>query len=301
MANRREFIQYGGALLGAAAMPMAAVAEGVPKLPTRLIPGTDEQLPVIGLGNSAAFQSGDMALSRQLLDIFMDRGGAYIDTSGPGRFTIGQIMRERNAADELFLGTYVSALEAQAGRDEIQAVREGQGGGSLDLILTRNVKDLTANPEKFQGWKSDGLTRYLGAARPHKRYYESMMQFMASGAVDFVQVNYSLLETEAAKRVLPMAQDKGIAVLINRPFVNGQYFDLVKGKKLPEWAAEFDCHSWAQFSLKFILAHPAVNCVLTETSKPKHAIDNLAAGSGRLPDDKTRKKMLKVLRDLGNL
>jgi aryl-alcohol dehydrogenase-like predicted oxidoreductase len=124
-----------------------------------------------------------------------------------------------------------------------------------------------------------------------------MIDLMEAGSVDFVQVNYSMLEPEAGERVLPTAQDKGVSVLINRPFINGEFFSIVRGHELPEWAAEFDCESWAQFSLKFILSHPAVNCVLTETANPKHAVDNLGAGVGRLPDRETRQKMLALIQD----
>jgi len=125
-----------------------------------------------------------------------------------------------------------------------------------------------------------------------------MVKLMRTGTVDFVQVNYSPLETEADERVLPMAIDLGVAVTINRPFLNGEYFRIVRGHDLPEWAADFDCHSWAQFSLKFILSHPAVNCVLTETANPNHAVDNIGGGFGRMPDQKTREKMLRAIRDL---
>jgi len=298
MTNRREFIHYTGAALTALSLPCQA-ATGV-RLPTRPIPGTGESLPIIGLGNSEAFKSGNLELSRQILEIFMEKGGAYVDTSGPGRFTVGEIVREENAQDDMFLGTYISSTDNEAGLAEIMAVREAQDVSSLDLVLTRNVKDMAAHPDKFRGWKEDGLTRYLGVARPNKSFYEIMMEFMASGVVDFVQVNYSALETEAAETLLPMAQDKGIAVIINRPFLNGQFFSIVKGQALPEWAAEFDCDSWAQFSLKFILAHPAVNCVLTETANPKHVVENLNAGFGRLPDEKTRQRMVEVMRDLAN-
>lgn len=124
------------------------------------------------------------------------------------------------------------------------------------------------------------------------------MQLIERRVVDFVQINYSLVEPEAADRLLPLAMDNGVAVNINRPFINGQYFSIVKGKSLPEWAADFDCQSWAQFSLKYILAHPAVNCVLTETTNPKHAIENLQAGFGRLPDKKTQQRMRQVMLDL---
>ena len=119
-----------------------------------------------------------------------------------------------------------------------------------------------------------------------------------TGTLDVLQVNYSMLEPEAAERVLPTALDQGVAVMINRPFINGRYFAVVRGKELPEWASEFDCESWAQFSLKYILSHPAVSCVLTETENPRHAVDNLRAGLGGLPDEKTRKRMREHLLSL---
>ena len=122
-----------------------------------------------------------------------------------------------------------------------------------------------------------------------------VIDLMEAGAVDFVQVNYSLLEPEAGDTVLPMAQDKGVAILVNRPFINGDFFDVVRGRELPGWAAEFDCRSWAQFSLKFILSHPAVTCVLTETTNAEHLADNMAAGMGRLPDAAARAKMLELV------
>jgi diketogulonate reductase-like aldo/keto reductase len=123
-----------------------------------------------------------------------------------------------------------------------------------------------------------------------------MMTLMKTGTVDFLQVNYSPFETDADERILPMARDLGVAVTINRPFMNGEYFRIVRGQALPDWAADFDCESWAQFSLKFILSHPAVNCVLTETANPVHARDNLGAGLGALPDEAMRQKMVKLLR-----
>ena len=122
-----------------------------------------------------------------------------------------------------------------------------------------------------------------------------MMNVMQTGTMDFLQVNLSPLETDAEERILPMALDKGVAVTINRPFINGEYFSVVRGKELPGWAAEFDCHSWAQFSLKYVLSHPAVTCVLTETANPRHVEDNLGGGVGRLPDEKTRVKMRELI------
>lgn len=300
MASRRQFIRNSGAVVAAlsTSLPLESLAADIERLPTRPIPGTDESLPIVGLGNSNAFRSGDMELSRRLLELFMEKGGAYVDTSGSSRFTIGQIARERNARDQLFLGTYVEATELQAGREEIESVQESQGGGRLDLVLSRDVDDFLSHAERFHRWKEEGLTRYVGVARSGKNYYDTIMKLLAAGDIDFVQVNYSLLEPESAERLLPMARDKGVAVVVNRPFLNGQFFSVVSGKTLPEWAAEFDCHSWAQFSLKYILAHPAVNCVLTETANPQHLLDNLGGGIGRLPDEKTRQRMLDVMREL---
>ncbi|MDX1410467.1 MAG: aldo/keto reductase, partial [Saprospiraceae bacterium] len=129
-------------------------------------------------------------------------------------------------------------------------------------------------------------------------YYAEMMQQMETGAVDFIQVNYSPLETEADQEILPMARELGVAVTINRPFINGEYFSRVRGHEVPEWASEFDCDNWAAFSLKFILSHPAVTCVLTETANPKHATQNLNSGIGALPDEKTRQRMVTYLQNI---
>ena len=296
MTNRREFIQYTGAAIAATSTPLSALAEPVRQLARRKIPGTDESLAVVGYGNARAFGEGDMDVSRELIDLFLEHGGSYVDTSGNGRNTIGTIMRERDAHDELFLGTYVAGKDLQSMRDEIAQVLEVQGGDSLDLVLTRAPIDFGERRDQFQRLKEDGLTRYLGVGRPNKRFYPPMMDLMNDDALDFVQVNYSIMEPEAADEILPLAQEKEIGVIINRPFINGNYFGMVSGQELPEWAADFDCESWAQFSLKYILAHPAVNCVLTETSNPKHALDNIGAGFGRLPDADERKRMEKVIR-----
>lgn len=298
MTNRREFIEYSGAAAIAACAPAAALSSQPGHMMTRNLPGTNETLSVVGLGNARPFGSGNLELSRTLLDIFMARGGGYVDTSGQGRFTVGQIMAERQAHGDLFLGTYIEGKDLPAMREEIKSVQETQGGGELDLVITRAPEDFMVRRDEFQQLREDGLTRHLGVGRPNQRFYPAMMDLMQVGAVDLIQVNYSMMEPEAADEILPLAMEKEIAVVINRPFINGDYFGIVRGHELPGWAAEFDCESWAQFSLKFILAHPAVNCVLTETSNPEHAIENLAAGTGRLPDEKTLQRMRKVIQGL---
>jgi aryl-alcohol dehydrogenase-like predicted oxidoreductase len=208
-------------------------------------------------------------------------------------------MREQNLHDALFLAPYFSSMQWEAMRQEAAGFIEMQGNPEpLDLVLSANLEEYGAHADNFRRLKEENLARYVGIARHRESYHEEMMNLMEAGAVDFVQVNYSILEPEAEERLLPMAQDRGVAILINRPFLNGEYFKLVKGHELPDWAAEFDCHSWAQFSLKFIISHPAVTCVLTETAKPHHAEDNLGGGLGRLPDQETRERMRKVLVEL---
>ncbi len=285
---------------GASAIALAcpAVAEIATRIASRPIPGSGERLPIVGLGNSTVFREGDVARTRDLLNLFMKHGGAYVDTAGRSRFTVGQFVREKNAHDRLFLGTYVSATEPHEMRKELAGVKDAQGGGTLDLVLTSNVGDYVDNPWKYRQLKDAGITRYVGVARHQARFHEPMMKLIETGAVDFVQVNYSLLEPEADRRLLPLARERDVAVLTNRPFINGEYFSIVRGHELPYWAAEFDCRSWAQFSLKFILSNPAVNCVLTETANPEHAIENLSAGLGRMPDEKMRQRMLDVIRQI---
>jgi diketogulonate reductase-like aldo/keto reductase len=298
MTDRREFMRYTGAAIAAASTPLLALAEQVRTLPRRAIPGTDESLAIVGYGNSSVFREGNVELSRELIGLFLEYGGSYVDTSGSSRDTIGTIMREQGAHEQLFLGTYIEGEDLQSMRDEIARVLGVQGGGTLDLVLSRAPIDFGERRDQFQRLKDDGLTRYTGVARSNKRFYSSIMELMNDGAVDLIQVNYSMMEPGAADEILPLAQEKNIAVIINRPFMNGDYFGMVRGQELPEWAADFDCDSWAQFSLKYILANPTVNCVLTETSNPRHAIDNFGAGFGRLPDADERKRMEAVIREL---
>jgi len=295
--NRRQLLQFTGAAALAASAPLAARARAGECLPVRPIPGTDEALPVIGMGNSSAFRVGDTEASWRVIELFQQYGSRYIDCGGQSRFVVAELVREHDLGDEVFLGTYFEVEEESAAREEARQLLNITGKASLDLMHGYTE---VAGPrwDTFRRWKDEGLARYIGVARHRKEYYDAMMKLIATGTVDFLQVNYSLLETEAEERILPMAMDRGVAVTINRPFINGDYFRIVRGHELPAWAADFDCTSWAQFSLKFILSHAAVTCVLTETADPKHAVDNIGGGIGRLPDEKTRQRMLQVIREL---
>lgn len=266
-------------------------------LPSRPIPGTDESLPIIGLGNSSVFTSGDMAASLDVIRAFHERGGAYIDCVLVSRFVVAEVAKQMDAGDDLFLGTYFMDAEESKLREDARRILETTGKEKLDLAHAWPEFGIE-NWEMFRRWKAEGLTKYIGLSRHQSSYYESMMGVMETDTVDFIQVNYSPFEREAEERILPMAMDRGIAVNINRPFQNGDYFKLVRGHELPEWAAEFNATSWAQFALKFILSHPAVNCVLTETSNPDHALDNISAGFGAMPDMETRERIYAHLKSL---
>ena len=296
MTSRRDFLKTSGAVALSTAMPAVTHAHDKLEIHSRPIPGTDETLPMVGLGNSRVFQEGDLEATRELIELFTSYGGSYVDTLGPSRFTVASVMAAHDLQSQLFVGTYLGTVQYEAMAAELERVRAAQGKAVLDLVLTYDFKEILAEPERYLRLKEEGLTRYIGAARHKQEFHEPMMQLMEMGVVDFIQVNYSLLESEAGETVLPMAQEKGVAILVNRAFVNGDFFDVVRDRELPEWAADFDCDSWAQFSLKFILSHPAVTCVLTETANPEHLVDNLGAGMGRLPDAATRAKMLELVK-----
>ncbi len=296
MTDRREFLRLAAATAAAASV-WPAVADERRRLPRRPIPGTDASLPIIGLGNSNAFREGDFETSTRVVSTLLDHGGGYIDCGGSSRFVVAEIVRSLGAADDAFLGTYFAGSDDAAARGDAARLTSLSGKRQLDL-MHNYPEDAVPNWDRFRAWKDDGLTRYIGVARHRKEAYPQMMAAMRTGTVDFLQVNYSMLETEAEEEILPLAMDLGVAVTINRPFINGRYFELVRGHELPAWAAEFDCESWAQFSLKFILSHPAVNCVLTETANPRHALDNIGAGFGRMPDERMRARMLAHIRSI---
>ena len=296
MTNRREFIRYSAAATLALSAP--SWAEDAQQLPTRPIPGTDERLAIIGLGNSSSFRQDDLTTASNLLDIFLSHGGRYVDVGGSSAFSVGKLGQQKNATEQLFLGNYIDPSDVSTMRDRVIKMAKAQGKVALDLVHTRNLGGFRSGHDAYRQLKDEGHVRFVGVARTGAGNHAAMARLIDDGLVDFIQVNYSMMEPEAADHLLPLAKEKGVGVTISRPFINGNYFSMVSGHELPEWAAEFDCDSWAQFSLKFILAHPAVNCVLTETANPKHAVDNIGAGFGRLPDESTRQRMLEHFRSL---
>lgn len=268
--------------------------------PVRLIPSTGERLPIIGLGSTKAvsqLEATGTAGFKTLLRSLLDGGGTVVDTwsrdATQDRLT-GEALQANGMVSKLFLATKVDAVGAEAGRAVLERTLR-LFGKVPDLIQVISLRDLKTQWAILKEYKDAGKARYIGATVSRDAQHEDMMAFMRSEHPDFIQVNYSVMETNAETGVLPLAAELGIAVLVNRPFMNGGYFSRVRGATLPEWSAEFDCHSWAQFSLKYILAHPAVTCVLTETTNPDHLLENLSSAYGRFPDMTTRQKMHEVV------
>ena len=297
--NRRKFLQDATASVALAAMPLQIGAQEVrEKIATRPIPSTGELLPIVGFGSSAIFGGDDFAGAAALLDALRDMGGKFIDTWPPAQTTFGRYARENSAHDDLFLGTNIATRNADADLQALTTAKARQGKETLDLIQLPRPADVKTQWPVVRRWKEEGHARYVGIAVTGQRFFDDVEWLLQNGDPDFIQINYSMMEPESGQRLLPLATDKGVAVVTNRPFINGQYFPRVLGKELPEWAAEFDCRSWAQFSLKWILANSQVNCTLTETTKLHHAVDNLSAGLGRLPDERERARMRAFLQSL---
>jgi diketogulonate reductase-like aldo/keto reductase len=297
--NRRKFLCDTGAAVALATLPLKSGAqEAQGKISMRPIPSTGELLPIVGFGSSSIFSGDDFTGAAALLDTLRDMGGKFIDTWPPAQATFGRYARENSAHDDLFLGTNITTGKGDADLQALSTAKARQGKETLDLIQLPRPNNITAQWPIVQRWKQEGHARYIGIAVTGQRFFDDVEWLLQNGEPDFIQINYSMLEPESGERILPLATDKGVAVVTNRPFINGQYFPRVAGKDLPEWAADFDCQSWAQFSLKWILANPQVNCTLTETTKLHHAVDNLSAGLGRLPDERERSRMQALMQSI---
>ncbi len=290
-ASRRRFLARAAAVAVAAVWPGGARSQTA-RLIQRAIPGADETLGIIGLGNSPAFSGDDREVSRRLLSILSQHGGSVVDARGQSRFTV---LAAAPQPAGVFLSAYVDGSNMAMDRSDLRALRDVRDGRPVDLISISKVSELQTRSANLRRLRDEGLARYIGIANWRAVAQPAMLELMPTGMLDFVQVPYSALERDVENRLLPMAMEHEVAVVINRPFMNGRYFALVRNRALPDWAAEFGCATWAQFSLKFIVSHPAVTCVLTETSNPEHALDNMGGGIGELPDQNTREKMAALL------
>ena len=297
--NRRTFMAALGSMAAAMAFTPVRLLEAKDDPILRPIPSSGEQLPVIGMGTSRTFDvSGDrLTLARlgEVLQVFFDNGGALIDSSpmyGAAESVVGKLLPTVHNTDALFTATKVWTYGRQAGIDQMRQSMQRMGVQSMDLMQIHNLRDWQVHLPTLRQWKSEGKVRYIGITTSHGRFHSELERILRSEPLDFVQLTYNIEDRAVEERLLPIAADKGIATLINRPYQRGALFKRVRNSGLPAWAADIGCRSWGQYFLKWIVSHPAVTCVIPATSKVHHMKDNMAAGFGKLPDQKMRRKML---------
>jgi diketogulonate reductase-like aldo/keto reductase len=272
---------------------------------TRIIPSSGEKLPVIGLGTWRAFDVDLTAdIRRQLEDVlslFVKVGGRVIDSSpmyGRAEQVIGDLTSTLRIRDKLFLATKVWTRGKEDGIKSMERSMALLRTNRIDLMQVHNLVDVNTQLATLREWKQQGRIRYIGITHYESGALTEIEKLMRTEKFDFVQINYSLMEPEAERSVLPLARERGVAVIANRPFGAGDLFGKVRSKPLPDWAAEFDCRSWAQFFLKWIIANPAITCAIPATDKPGHLEDNIRGGIGRLPDAKMRRLMAEFVSSL---
>jgi diketogulonate reductase-like aldo/keto reductase len=304
LITRRTAVRLiGGAAAAACSpIPMSAAENETGQMLMRAIPSSGEKLPVIGLGTWQVFDVADSPNERQplkeVLSRFVQLGGKVIDSSpmyGRAEGVIGDLTNELRLRDSLFLATKVWTTGKQEGIDSMERSLTRLQTKRIDLMQVHNLVDVETQLATLRDWKEKGRIRYLGITHYNSSAYAEVEKILRREKLDFLQINYSIIEREAEERILPLAQDRGVAVIINRPLGGGDLFARVRAKPLPDWAAEFDCKSWAQFLLKWIVAHRAVTCAIPATSNARHLEDNMQAGSGRLPDEKLRRRMVEVV------
>ncbi len=268
----------------------------------RAIPSSGEKLPVIGLGSWHTFDVGpgspQLKQLEEVLSHFVKLGGKVIDSSpmyGRAEGVIGELAGKLRLRDSLFIATKVWTSGKQAGVEMMERSMDHFRTKRIDLMQVHNLVDVETQMSSLREWKEKGRIRYTGVTHSQAHGFGEVERIMRSQKPDFVQINYSVMEPGAAQRILPLAQELRMAVIINRPFGGGGLFERVRAKQLPNWAAEFDCRTWAQFFLKWIIAHPAVTCTIPATDKPGHLEDNLHGGVGRLPDARMRQRMVEFV------
>jgi diketogulonate reductase-like aldo/keto reductase len=304
--SRRTFLKTLSGLALAGVVPSSVYSQGVANaVIKRAIPGTNEMLPIVGFGSSAPvrqiIQAGPTLLT-QLIETMIKHGASVIDTA-PRQLDVdqafGKVMQDPRFEDKLFVTSKIGLnrfmtvreVDKQGGIDQYELTRRLFNRHPADLIQVESMTDIDIHWPTLRDLKDKGNARYIGITSSDSSDHERMEAFMRKEHPDFIQVNYSLVEPEAENRVLPLAQDMGIAVLINSPFNGGEFFRMVRGHVLPDWAAEIDTATWAQFNLKYILGETVINSILTETTKTKNLEDNLGGGKGIIPDAQTRKNM----------
>jgi len=300
MTRRTLLLSAAGAMLG----PhwRAAAEDGIH---TRAIPSTGERIPAIGMGTWRTFDVGVDSWLRderaKVLAAFFELGGAVVDSSpmyGSAEAVIGYCLKLIGGSAPLFAASKVWTPGRALGIGQMRHSRDLWGVPRLDLMQVHNLLDWETHMETLQEWKAAGTFRYIGVTTSHGRRHDELVKILSGQPIDFVQFTYNIHDREAERRLLPLAAERGIAVIANRPFQGGSLLDRLEGSRLPDWAAEIDAANWAQFLLKFIISHPSVTCAIPATRRVDHMIENMGALRGRLPDEALRRRMADHLANL---
>jgi len=296
--SRRELLSTAAAGALASMLPRATRAQRT--MPVRTIPGTDETLPIVGLGSTKPVSMiTELGTERvaAVIRTLVEHGGRVVDTwprYAGNDDAFGRILDAPDLRDQLFVTVNLEQEDPAAGIERFAGTLAAYRRETIDLVNVGSLTGLDAQWPNLRAFKDAGRARYIGVTASQAALYDRLEAFVRRERPDFVEINYSVTEREA-ERLLPMLADRGIAVLISRPFMNGAYFDRLASRPLPEWTAEFACESWAQFSLQYILANPDLTCVLTETTSPEHMAENAATALKPLPDAAARERMRQLI------
>ncbi|HUP47314.1 MAG TPA: aldo/keto reductase [Thermoanaerobaculia bacterium] len=299
--NRRDAVRLIGFAAFGFTTPFSPAAAGEKALLmlTRKIPSSNESLPVIGLGTWQTFDAGPSAAARQPLEAvlreFVARGGSVLDSSpmyGRSEEVAGDLAAKLGVHPKLFVATKVWTTGKRAGIAQMEDSMRKLRVKRVDLMQVHNLVDVMTHLDTLAAWKREGRVRYTGVTHYTAGSHDDVARVIQAGPVDFIQINYSVGEREAERRLLPLAAERGVAVIANRPFASGRLFRRLRDKPLPPWAAEIDCTSWAQVLLKFVVSHPSITCAIPATSKVEHLTENMGAGGGKMPDEGLRRRIV---------
>jgi len=305
MITRRHAIKLGAGALALHPLGVAAGSDQHPEIIRRPIPGSGELIPVMGMGTSRTFDTGadadSLATLGAVMQAFFQAGGSVIDSSpmyGSAESRVGDVLRAMSPQPTVFAATKVWTVGRDEGIAQMEQSARRMNVEVFDLIAVHNLKDWKTHLDTLKAWKQEGRVRYIGITTSHGRDHDAFIEVMRSEPLDFVQFSYNIEDRVAEQRLLPLAQSRGIATMINRPFQRGALFQKSRGHALPGLAGELGCATWGQFYLKFILGHPAVTSVIPATSKVHHMQDNMQANRGPVPDQKQREAMLRIFESL---
>lgn len=312
MMSRRGCLQRMAGAGGLLALRPQAVFADQARLITRAVPSTGERLPIVGLGSSATFaqvaRSEDITALRAVLQQMVELGGTVFDTApayGASEEVAGRIAQELGIAKRLFWATKLNvagwgggSADAVAARQQLETSFRRIGKPAIDLVQVHNLGDLRTQLPILREYKEKGRVRYLGVTTTIERQYDDLVQLMRKEPIDFIGTDYAIDDRHAEQTILPLAADKGIAVLVYAPFGRTRLWQRVKGRQVPDWAREFDANSWAQFFLKYVASHPAVTAITPATSRAANMADNMGGAMGRLPDAVLRKRMIELVEGL---